>query len=299
MHTHINTTLVHELIASQFPQWADLEINPIEPGGWDNRTFRLGQHMTVRLPSAQMYAAQVEKEQHWLPQLAPRLPLPIPVPLAMGHPGQGYPWQWSVYQWLEGHSASTACGVNLIPVATALAQFLSALQRCDATGGPAAGAHNFYRGGSLANYDEQTRHAIAKLDDQHEAKAMTALWNTALTSIWQGPPGWVHGDVAASNLLIQQNQLSAIIDWGCMGVGDPACDLTIAWTLFQDKSRQAFRTALALDTATWARARGWAMWKALCAPLPATPKVEVQRVINDVLAEHARPRQKRSSIINP
>src|SRR3954467_3342218 len=101
----IDAELVRRLIAAQFSQWAHLSIEPVEPGGWDNRTFRLGDRMSVRLPSAAAYAAQVEKEHRWLPEIAPHLPLPIPTPLAKGAPAEGYPWAWSVYGWLDGTPA--------------------------------------------------------------------------------------------------------------------------------------------------------------------------------------------------
>jgi len=159
----IDETLVHRLVATQFPQWKNLPIRAIIPGGWDNRTFRLGDKMLIRMPSTAEYAAQVEKEQHWLPRLAPALPFPIPVPLAMGEPTGDYPLKWSIYGWLEGETVATAREINLCILATDLAQFLTALHRIDSTDGPEAGEHSFYRGGSLNTYDVQTRQAIAEL----------------------------------------------------------------------------------------------------------------------------------------
>jgi hypothetical protein len=117
----IDVSLVRELVGTQFPQWADLPIKPVASGGWDNRTFHLGEHMTVRLPSAAAYAQQVEKEQRWLPRLAPLLPLPIPVPLAMGRPAEGYPWPWSIYRWIEGENAAIERIADLSQFATTLA----------------------------------------------------------------------------------------------------------------------------------------------------------------------------------
>ena len=153
----ITPRLVRSLIEQQFPQWASLQIAPVEPGGWDNRTFRLGDEMAIRLPSAEYYAAQIEKEQRWLPWLAPQLPFAVPVPLALGAPGAGYPWHWSIQKWIEGETVSPASRVDLDALATDLARFLATLQKLDATSGPAPGAHNFHRGGALATYDEQTR----------------------------------------------------------------------------------------------------------------------------------------------
>jgi len=290
----IDASLVGRLVAAQFPQWADLAIRPVEFGGWDNRTFHLGARMTARLPSAAPYAAQVEKEHQWLPRLAPSLPLAIPVSLAMGAPAEGYPWPWSIYRWLDGETASRAPGLDLGRCATALAQFLLALQRIEAAGGPAAGAHNFHRGGPLTIYDTQTRRAIVTLGDRIDADAVTAVWEAALAAPWRGPPVWLHGDVAAGNLLVDADgRLTAIIDFGCSGVGDPACDLAIAWTFFEGESREAFRAALPLDAAAWARGRGWTLWKALIvwAGLPGANPLGVEasrRIVDDLLADHAR-----------
>lgn len=260
----IDAGLVRRLIAAQFPQWADLPVEKVEPGGWDNRTFRLGAAMSVRLPSAKRYAAQVEKEQAWLPRLAPQLPLPIPAPVAMGRPGEGYDWPWSVCRWIEGTPASDSDGLDLTRLALDLAGFLSALQAADADGGPAAGAHSFHRGGDLRVYDAETRAAIAALGDRIDPAAAMAVWEAGLAAAWAGPPVWVHGDVAAGNLLVDRaGRLCAVIDFGCCAVGDPACDLAVAWTLFAGDSRAAFRAALPLDAGTWARGRAWCLWKAL------------------------------------
>lgn len=284
---HMDVSLVHRLITAQFPQWADLTIKPVEPAGWDNKSFRLGEHMIVRLPSAIIYSSQVEKEHHWLPELAPHLPLPIPVPLAMGKPAHGYPWHWSVYQWLDGQTALIERIADLPQFATVLAEFLNALQQIDTTGGPMAGPLNFYRGGQLTTYDIETRQAIATLSDKFDVDTIMTVWNEALASTWQDTPVWVHGDVACGNLLVEKGALCAVIDFGLMGVGDPACDLAIAWTLFKGESRDVFRAALALDNATWARGRGWVLWKTLCAPIPGTNCLEI---INHILTDHAQER---------
>jgi aminoglycoside phosphotransferase (APT) family kinase protein len=292
---HIDATLVRRLIRAQFPQWAELDIRPVEYDGWDNRSFRLGDDMTVRLPSAEGYVAQVEKEHRWLPRLAPCLPLPIPVPLAKGVPAGEYPWPWSIYRWLEGEIASVAHIDDLRQFATALAHFLSALQAIDATDGPPAGPHSFYRGAPLAVYDPETRKAIAALDGRIDTGATLAVWETAIQTMWHGAPVWFHGDMAAGNLLVDDGQLCAVIDFGCSGVGDPACDLAIAWTLFAGDSRDGLYTALPLDEATWARGRGWALWKVVITLAehmhrdPTTAET-ARRVIDEVLTDHANAR---------
>jgi aminoglycoside phosphotransferase (APT) family kinase protein len=259
----IDAALVRRLLSKQFPQWAELPVQSVESEGWDNRSFRLGAHMVVRLPSAVAYSMQVEKEQRWLPKLAPLLPVPIPTPLAIGEPASGYPWRWSIYRWIEGDIAAPERIGELSDFATRLAEFLIALHRIDPTDGPPPGPHNFYRGGSLITYDAATRQAIAALKGRIDADAATEVWETALVNTWDRPPVWVHGDVSAGNLLVQAGRLSAVIDFGMLGVGDPACDLAIAWTLFETESRKTFRALLPLDPGTWARGRAWALWKAL------------------------------------
>lgn len=257
----ITTALAAELITSQFPHWAHLPIVPVKPGGWDNRTFRLGQTMSIRLPSASKYASQVKKEQTWLPLLAPRIPFSIPEPLALGLPSINYPFEWSIYRWIEGKTALYCDPSPLL--GSQLAQFLKALHAIDGTGGPLAGAHNFWRGGSLAVYDLEIKAAISQLQGCIDSSAALAVWHSALSSAWDKKLVWVHGDFSVGNILVKDNQLIAVIDFGCMGVGDPACDLVIAWTLLAGESRKLFKSHMALDSDTWVRARGWALWKAL------------------------------------
>lgn len=219
--TKIDAGMVSSLIAEQFPHWSGLAVRPVEPGGWDNHTFRLGDDMSVRLPSAERYVAQVEKEHQWLPRLAPLLPLPIPLPLAAGQPSRTYPFPWSIYRWIAGKPATGATIADLTEFATDLGGFLAALQAIDASDGPAAGEHNFFRGGLLSIYDEETRRAIEALTGEIDTHLATEVWETALASSWQGRPVWVHGDVASGNLLVKEGQLAAVIDFGSSGVGKP------------------------------------------------------------------------------
>jgi aminoglycoside phosphotransferase (APT) family kinase protein len=287
----ITTALASRLVAGQFPQWAALRLTPSDSDGNDNTTFRLGEEMLVRLPTADRYTLQVDKEHRWLPILAAQLPLPIPKPLAKGAPAYGYPSDWSIYRWIEGEPATIERIVDRGRFATDLAEFLTALYRIDPAGGPVPGKHNFFRGGPLSTYDVETRDAIGALYNEIDTHSATELWEASLAATWNGSPVWIHGDVSASNLLVADGRLSAVIDFGCSGVGDPACDLTIAWTLFFGQSREAFRGRLPLDDATWARGRGWALWKALITlvrVLETDPQEEekARRVIDDVVAEH-------------
>ncbi len=255
----ITTALVRDLIADQFPQWGDLPITPVATSGWDNRTFHLGSQMSVRLPSAAAYAAQVEKEQRWLPRLAPHVPLPIPKPIAQGRALDAYPFDWSVMGWLSGIHPTHPTD----QLANDLGAFLRTLQHAPVNGAPGPGQHNFHRGGDLRIYDQEVRHCLQQLGDAVNQSKISRLWTKACQSAWARAPVWLHGDVAPGNLLIQDNNLSAVIDFGCCAMGDPACDLAIAWTFFDEPTRKVFRNTLNLDNDTWARAKGWCLWKAL------------------------------------
>ncbi|MBO9656463.1 MAG: aminoglycoside phosphotransferase family protein [Agrobacterium tumefaciens] len=278
----VTTQQVRALIASQFPQWAAFNIRPVELSGWDNRSFRLGDDMLIRMPSAARYVAQVEKEHRWLPVLAPLLQVPIPVPLALGQPGEDYPYPWSVYRWLEGEPlARHLDSTDLSAIAVDVATFLKALHGIDASDGPLAGAHNFHRGGSLAVYDGETRASAARLADEVDQALAMEIWELALSSRWQGQGIWVHGDIAEGNLLVKNGRLAAVIDFGSSGIGDPSSDLILAWNVLKAQGRDVFRRALDLDEATWQRGRGWALWKALIV-------LDAERGHNEKMAEWSR-----------
>ncbi|UNK18362.1 aminoglycoside phosphotransferase family protein [Paenibacillus sp. N3/727] len=259
----INVDLVVRLINEQFPEWSGLEVRPVQFSGHDNRTFHLGEHMSVRLPSAESYVPQVEKEQIWLPILRQKLSLPISTPLAKGNPNEEYPWPWSINKWLEGETLSQNNMNDLNQLARDLGTFLIELQSIDASGGPLAGAHNFHRGGNIVVYDEESRYAIENNKDTFNEHVLKEIWELALDSKWESDPVWVHGDIAPGNILVKDGKLSAVIDFGILGVGDPACDAAMAWTFFDNDSRKIFKHVLNMDEGTWNRARGWALWKAL------------------------------------
>jgi aminoglycoside phosphotransferase (APT) family kinase protein len=283
----IDVELARRLVARQFPHWANLPVTEVSRQGWDNRTFRLGSDLTVRLPSGDWYALQVEKEHRWLPVLAPQLPLPIPVPVVRGVPDLGYPYPWSVYRWLAGVPAADAPIADETEFAVAVAQFLHALQAVDASGGPEPGPHNFFRGGPVTTYAAETAQALVALGDRVPTARARAVWDDAVAATWTGDPVWLHGDIAVGNLLVRDGRLAAVIDFGTSGIGDPACDVVIAWTRFAGPSRAAFRTTLGVDDAMWARARGWALWKALITLDDPASTAESQHVIDQVLADHA------------
>jgi aminoglycoside phosphotransferase (APT) family kinase protein len=254
----IDAALVTSLIAAQFPQWASLPVVKLPSAGTDHAMYRLADDMVVRLPRIQRAADQVDREQRWLPHLAPHLPLHVPAPLGRGAPGQGFPMPWSVYAWLDGENAFDRPIIELRDAAIELGGFVAALRRVDATGGPQS-----YRGGPMSTSDDEaTRAAIRDLgaEGMIDGEAATAAWEQVLAlPQWEGTPGWLHGDLMPGNLLTRHGRLTGVIDFGIVGIGDPACDLIPAWYLFSGDTRELFRAATDVDDATWARGRGWAL----------------------------------------
>jgi len=259
-----NVDMVRRLLRTQFSDWANLDIERVSSYGTDHAIYRLGQELSVRLPRIDWAKGQVEKELRWLPTLAPHLPLTVPVPLAIGEPGEGYPWRWSVSPWISGSDVTARENVDDPErAALDLAAFVTALQHVDTTGAPRAGRANFYRGVPLAWRDEDTRSSILEWDGILDTKKLTSAWDAALAApLCQGPPVWIHGDLLPGNIIARDGRLSAVIDFGCLGVGDPAADLVAGWALFSGESRETFRAALGVDDATWARGRGWALTSA-------------------------------------
>jgi len=262
----IDSTLVQKLVASQFPEWADLTITPVPSAGTDNALYRLGQDMVVRLPRMKRAAGQATKDFEWLPKLAPHLPLAISSPLALGDPVEDVPWNWTICNWLPGVPPTVGEIADEIQLAATLAGFVQTLHQIDATSGPRPGIHNFGRGVPLAKRDSYVRAALTELTGIIDVEAATTEWEAALEApIWANAPVWVHGDLQAGNILLRDGQLEAVIDFGGLGVGDPAVDLLPAWNLFGQEAREVYRNTLEVDDATWARGRGWALSVALIA----------------------------------
>lgn len=283
---HTDTDLVSRLIAAQFPQWASMSVRPVLSTGTDNAMYRLGEDMVVRLPRIGWAVSAVEREHTWLPQLAPLLPVRIPSPVAMGVPGEGYPYPWSVYRWIKGKNPVVGHLVNPAALAEDVAQFILAFRRIALLNGPSAA-----RSGPLRMRADAVRTAMKELHQLVDIDAVTKVWKSALqVSDWSGPAVWVHSDLAPGNLLLIDEQLSAVIDFSGVGIGDPACDLPVAWNLFPADVRNAFRTALDVDDATWLRGRGWALAIALV-QLPyyqhTNPSLAAgaRRVISEILTE--------------
>lgn len=290
----IDTALVLRLIAAQFPQWAGLPVERVDSVGTSNAMYRLGEDMAVRLPRTAGAAGDVGTEQRWLQRLAPTLPVAIPAPLGRGEPAEGYPWPWSVYRWLTGENPVAGRIAEPVLLAEDLARFVSELRRVDPADGPAS-----YRSETLAARDAVTRSTIAELragtgadgaDAALDAQgapevdfdAATALWETALRAPeWAGRPVWIHADLQPGNVLLADGRLSAVIDFGCAGLGDPAVDLIAAWYVLPAAARSAFRSAVAADDAMWTRGRGWALSIAL-------PELNYYRDTNPAMASTAR-----------
>jgi aminoglycoside phosphotransferase (APT) family kinase protein len=280
----VDEALVRRLLAEQFPQWADLALRRVEPTGTVNVVFRLGAGLAVRLARRDGPTAPGGKEHDWLPRLAPQVPLDVPVPVAQGRPGAAYPWFWDVQSWVAGKTVPVG-EIDAVRAARDLASFVRALQAVDPAGAPAG------RGVPLAELDGSFRHWVARFDGD---PAVHDEWERArAVPPWDGPPTWHHGDLDARNWLVRDGRVHGVIDWGAMGVGDPACDVMVAWKLHSADARDAFRTALPTDDATWARARGWVVWQAVAALAYYTPETnaalyrEAERWLELVLSERA------------
>jgi aminoglycoside phosphotransferase (APT) family kinase protein len=258
----IGEALVRRLLAEQFPQWCDLPLRRIEPAGTVNAIFRLGDRLSVRLPRRHGTVTAGSKELEWLPALVPLLPVDIPTPVAQGRPGAGYPCFWEVHTWVDGESVPVE-EIDAIQAAIDLASLVGALQQVSPSGAPVG------RGIPLAERDHEVRYRLARHGD---APAVTAAWERALAAPpWDGPPVWHHGDLDVRNWLVRNGRIAGVIDWESMGVGDPACDVMVAWKLHSAAARDAFRDALPTDEATWQRARGWAVSQAFAILAYYTP----------------------------
>ena len=252
--------LVSRLLATQFPRWAGLPLRSVEPAGTDNAIYRLGDSMAVRLPRIHWAVQQPMKEHAWLPRLAPRLSLAIPEPLALGQPGEGYPWHWSICSWVPGELASPDHLDEPETTAKDLARFVQELEAIDGRGGPPPDG----RGEPLDTRDEACRESIAKLGELIDRSWAEAEWDAALAApIWSEAPVWIHGDLDARNLLATDGRLSGVLDWGSLAVGDPAADVMAAWKMFDADARGRFRAELGVDDSTWSRSRGWVLSQAV------------------------------------
>ena len=256
----ITSSLVRLLLKEQHPDLADLPL--VDSGnGWDNTVYRLGDQLAVRLPRRSAAATLVEHEQRWLPALAPRLPIAIPVPIRAGRPGCGYPWSWSITQWFEGTNAVSSPLRDADTAALELGAFVSALH----LPAPHDAPRNPFRGVPLANRTATVDERVKQLDGILDSHPIMRVWKAALHArTWSGPAVWIHGDLHPANLLVRNGHIAAVLDFGDLTAGDPATDLSVAWTVLPSSARATFREATremgkAIDEDTWTRARGWAL----------------------------------------
>ena len=260
----IDETLVRQLVEDQFPRFAHLAITAVQPGGWDNRTFRLGEELVVRLPSAACYAPQIAREAVAFEALAGKLPAAIPQRVASGGPGRGYPHGWAINRWIAGSPAGDAGTIDLPAFAGQCGRFLARLHDLEAGNLLPPGPENFHRGAGLGTYAPEVEEALTRLSDEGLRARIGQAWSLALESDHDGVPCWVHGDFYPWNLLVDgAGTLCGVIDWGLAATGDPACDLALGWTCFESGGREALYAARRPDPVLWDRARGWSLWKAV------------------------------------
>lgn len=251
--------LVTALLAEQFADLAHLSVTRLA-SGWDNVSYRVGDELVARLPRRAASAGLLANEQAWLAVIAPELPLPIPVPAHVGQPGCDYPFNWSLCPWLPGETSADAALDDPITEAGRLGRFLAALHRP----APPALESNPYRGVDLAVRQRIVDNNLVALDGQVDsALVREAFAQLCATPVWAGPALRLHGDLHSANVLVDHGEVSAVIDWGDVCSGDPACDLAVAWMLFGPEAREVFRRAAGCDANTWTRAAGWAIAFAL------------------------------------
>lgn len=287
----IDEHLVRRLVDLQFPQWARLPVTLVESAGWDNTIYRLGTKLAVRIPRRHIGAEHIANESQWLPVLGSQLPLTTPTPVGLGSPAEGYPWPWVVTPWLPGEIAAVAPVTDLRQTAILLAEFVAALRTINPAGGPASEL----RGMPLAAKDQTARAAIDTLQDEFDSVALTTAWEAARAApTWRSPAVWMHGDLHPGNILVENGHVTAVIDFGLVAVGDPACDLTVAWTFLSGDARAAFRRALLVDDAAWARARGLALdFGLMCASRTSANSIvgDIGRhTLTEVLTDRSRQR---------
>jgi aminoglycoside phosphotransferase (APT) family kinase protein len=282
----IDAGLVRRLVAVQFPRLAGLPVRAVRSTGTVNAIYRLGDDLCARLPRLQRYTGDLVGELRWLPWLAPHLSLQVPEPVAVGQPASGYPFPWAIYRWIDGQPYADELVDDERRAAMDLAQFVAGLRRID----PIAGAPRAGRR-PLRELDSATRAAIDASRNVIDRDAATAAWERALEApAWEGAPVWIHTDLLRPNLLVDGGRLSAVIDFGGAGVGDPAADVIAAWSVFGPTGREAFRDVLDVDDGTWNRARGFALHQAAMI-IPYYPETNpgfvalARRTVDEVLAD--------------
>jgi aminoglycoside phosphotransferase (APT) family kinase protein len=284
----IDEDLVRALVDEQFPRWADLPLKYVDSHGTQNVLYRLGEEWVVRLPRQDGVVPELAGARQWMPYLAARLPVPVPEQVAEGEPGHGFPWPWAVHRWLPGENPVVGRLDRPEELAEDLAGFVTAMRAIDTAGAPES-----YRGRPLAERADGTREVIRRLDGTIDSAAALAVWDEAVRTPGAGRDVWLHGDLQPGNLLVSGGRLGAVIDFGCMGTGDPAVDLITAWYVLGAPERRIFREAAAVDDDAWVRGCGWALTIAvheLAYYRDLNPFMvrTAARVVGEILADAAR-----------
>ena len=252
----IDAALVRRLLAQQLPDLAGRPLRLVGRGTV-NAMYRLGDDLAVRLPRTAAWSGDLERERVWLPRLGERISLRVPEPVAEGRPTEEYPLPWAVYRWVDGDQYDDGLVDDEMAAADDLARFVRELRAGPVDGAPPTGRR------PLAELDAATRAAIVDAGDLLDTSAVLAAWDRALEApVFSGGKVWIHTDLLRPNLLVRDGRLAAVIDFGAVGVGDPAADIIPAWTVFGAGGRGRYREALDVDDATWERSRGYALTQA-------------------------------------
>lgn len=258
---HIDDDVVRSLLRAQRPDLAGLPVVPFA-NGWDNEMFALGDDLLVRLPRRAIAADLVVNEQTWLPLLSPHLPLGVPAPVHAGRPAGDYPWHWSVVPRFAGDPAATAPQLAGTEEATRLAHFLRALH----VPAPQDAPQNPFRGVPLFDVVDAFSSRRMKLfldlaDRGLDPEEIAGIFFRGMDGFrWMHAPVWLHGDLHAGNIIVDGGRISAVVDWGDICAGDPACDLSVAYSMFSGEPRAAFLDAYGQDDlGLRGRARAWAV----------------------------------------
>lgn len=255
---NINIDLVQRLVTEQFPEFSKLPLTKVDSTGTVNAIYKLGEKLAIRLPRVAKWAGDITKEWQWLPWLAPHLSLEIPEPIALGRPSESYPVSWAIYKWINGHTYTDELVTDECQAAYKLAEFVTDLHAIDVPSEAPQGGRL-----PLAELDKITIQAIREARDLIDEASAVAAWKQSCeASVWDGRPVWIHTDLLRTNLLVESGCPRAVIDFGSSGVGDPAFDLTPAWTVFNLPGRDAFRGCILADEDTWQRARAYALHQA-------------------------------------
>ncbi|GAA4276173.1 aminoglycoside phosphotransferase family protein [Aquimarina mytili] len=253
---NIDKELAKLLIESQHPDLSHLPLAYLN-SGWDNTLFTLGAEYIVRLPRRKVAAQLLENEQKWLPIIAEELPIQVPKPYRVGKPDKNYPWHWSITPWYKGQTADEEYIDN--DQAFIFAQFLKKLH----TPSPKNAPKNPLRGIPLINRkkDVESWMSFSKSKTNLLTKEIEQIWEKALDTDTHKQDCWIHGDLHPCNVIIDNNKIQAIIDWGDIASGDPATDLSSTWMLFHTSSaRNTVIKTYNPSQALVSRAKGWSIF---------------------------------------